>query len=106
MSNITKTNKMGLLAVFIAASLFVGTFAVIGTEAAFADKKDKDGKDKDGKKKHGKKVKINEADQVIAQPQSSTQSSTCISGVATALSCNNVAAQLNLNLGNNALGQQ
>jgi len=107
MSNITKTNNMGLLAVFIAASLFLGTFAVIGTDAAFADKKDKDGKDKDGKKKHGKKkVKINEADQVIAQPQSSTQSSTCISGLVSAVNCNNIAAQLDLNLGNNALGQR
>ncbi|MDQ4073685.1 MAG: hypothetical protein M3162_05195 [Thermoproteota archaeon] len=101
------SNKIGLLAVFIAASLFVGTFAVIGTDAAFADKKDKDGKDKDGKKKHGKKkIKINEGDQIIAQPQSSTQSSACFSTGVSALSCNNVAAQLDLNLGNNALGQR
>ncbi len=92
MSNITKTNKMGLLAVFIAASLFVGTFAVIGTDVAFAGKK--------------KKVDINEAEQVIAQPQSSSQSSQCVSGIASIADCNNIAAQLNLNLGNNALGQQ
>src|SRR3712207_8746982 len=60
---------------------------VCSSDLAFADKKDKDGKDKDGKKKHGKKkVKINEADQVIAQPQSSTQSSTCISGLVSARS--------------------
>ncbi len=92
MSNITKTNKMGLLAVFIAASLFVGTFAVIGTDVALATGK--------------KKVKINEADQVIAQPQSSSQSSQCVSGVISAFDCNNVGLQFDLNTGNNALGQQ
>ncbi len=96
MSNITKTNKIGLLAVFLAASLFVATFAVIATDVAYA-----------GNKHHGKKkVKINEADQVIAQPQSSTQSSTCVSGIASIADCNNIAAQLDLNFGNNALGQQ
>ena len=90
MSNITKNNKIGLLAVFLAASLFVATFAVIGTDVAFAKKK----------------VKINEAEQVIAQPQSSRQSSQCVSGLVSAIDCNNIAAQLDLNLGNNALGQR
>jgi hypothetical protein len=72
--------------------LFVGTFAVIGTDVALATGK--------------KKVKVNEADQVIAQPQSSSQSSQCVSGLISLADCNNIAAQLDLNLGNNALGQQ
>ncbi len=91
MSNITKTNKMGLLAVFIAASLFVGTFAVIGTDVAFA-----------GKSK-GKK-QVNEAEQVIAQDNENSASSTCIALV-NALSCIDVNAQINANVGSNALAQ-
>jgi hypothetical protein len=86
------SNKIGLLAVFIAASLFVGTFAVIGHDMAFAGGK--------------KKVKVNEGDQLLAQPQDSSQTSTCFSSGVSALSCNNVGVQLDLNTGNNAEGQK
>ncbi len=87
---------MGLLAVFIAASLFVGTFAVIGTDVAFAD-----GKKKDGKKKFQK----NEAEQVIAQQNANEVSSLCAAGLINLVACDSINAQLNLNLGSNALSQ-
>jgi hypothetical protein len=96
MSNITKNHKMGIIAV-VFASLFVGTLAisVIGHDNAFAT--------------HGKKnihVKSNDADQAIAQPQRSSQNSQCITGLISAIDCNNIGLQLGLNTGNDALGQQ
>jgi hypothetical protein len=91
MSNITKTNKMGLLAVFLAASLFVATFAVLsGHDMAYAKKR----------------VKVNELNQGIFQPQRSSQSSQCVTGLISAIDCNNVAAQLGFNFGNLAGAQQ
>jgi hypothetical protein len=91
MNNITKTNKMGLVAVFIAASLFVGTFAVLsGHDMAYAKSR----------------VKINDLSQGIFQPQQSSQSSQCITGLVSALNCNNAAAQLAFNFGSLAAGQR
>jgi hypothetical protein len=85
---------MGLLAVVLAASLFVGTLAVaaMGHDNAFATSK--------------KHIKKNSLDQAIAQPQSSSQNSQCVSGLLSLVDCNNVAAQLGLNLGNLAGAQQ
>ena len=48
----------------------------------------------------------NEAAQGIAQDTETLQSSRCGSGDDTTASCNNLAFSLNLNDGNNALGQQ
>jgi hypothetical protein len=86
---------MGILAVFIAASLFVGTLAIsaIGHDNAFAT----------SKRVH---IKSNDAGQAIAQPQSSSQGGQCISGILSLADCNNIGVQGDLNLGNNALGQR
>ncbi len=82
---------MGLLAVFLAASLFVGTFAVLsGHELAYAKKR----------------VNINELNQGIFQPQRSSQSSQCVTGLVSAIDCNNLAAQLAFNFGNLAGAQR
>ncbi len=89
MSNITKNQKVGIFAIFIASALMLGTISVVGIDSAFATK-----------------GKHNEAEQSIEQPQFSSQSSTCSSDGITLVSCNNAALQLNLNTGNNALGQQ
>ena len=101
MSNITKSNKMGMLAVVLAASLFVGTLAIsaIGHDNAYAG----------GSKHHKKtdvKVKENGADQAIAQPQRSSQGAQCVSGSIMLFDCNNLGFQFGLNTGNEALGQQ
>ncbi len=111
MSIITKNHKVGIFAIFIASALMLGTISVSGFDSAFAD----DSKDKD-KDKHESKYREsnsyksnnndNEAEQEIEQQQFSSQDSQCISGVATLASCNNVAVQLNLNTGNQALGQE
>ncbi len=90
MSNITKNQKVGLFAIFIASALMLGTVSVVGIDSAYA----------------GGKKKSNEAEQEIEQEQSSTQSAQCVSGTITLVSCNNVGLQFNLNTGNNALGQQ
>ena len=85
---------MGIIAV-VFASLFVGTLAisVMGHDNAYAT----------SKKVH---VKSNAGDQAIAQPQRSSQSGQCISGLISAIDCNNIGLQLGLNTGNNAFGQQ
>jgi hypothetical protein len=87
---------MGIIAI-VFASLFVGTLAIsaIGHDNAFAT--------------HGKKnihVKSNDADSVIAQPQRNSQNSQCVTGLLSLVDCNNVGAQLGLNLGSVATGQQ
>ncbi|MBA3750965.1 MAG: hypothetical protein H0X03_08790, partial [Nitrosopumilus sp.] len=84
MSNITKNQKVGIFAIFIASALMLGTISVVGIDSAYA----------------GGKKKYNEAEQSIEQEQSSSQSSQCISGVVSLLDCNNVALQAALNLGN------
>ncbi|MDQ4072991.1 MAG: hypothetical protein M3162_01665 [Thermoproteota archaeon] len=58
------------------------------------------------KKKKSGKFKQNEASQEILQSQSSSQSSTCVSGVASVLCGNNLNFQIQANTGNNALGQR
>jgi hypothetical protein len=90
MSNITKNHKIGIFAVFLASAFMLGTITVSGLDSAFAKKSSAD----------------NAADQSIEQPQFSKQDSQCVTGVLQLLDCNNVALQLDLNTGNNALGQQ
>ncbi len=55
---------------------------------------------------YGHHHKHNSAHQGIHQGQLSSQDSDCFSGIATALSCNNVDVQNHQNFGNNALGQR
>ncbi len=88
----TKTNKMGLLAVLLAAaSLFVAILAVLsGNDIAYAKKR----------------VKINELNQGIFKPQRISQSSQCVTGLVSAIDCNNLAAQFTFNFGNLASAQQ
>lgn len=89
MSNITKTHKIGILAIFVAAAL-VGTFVAASDNMAFATKKHKS----------------NDADQAIGQDQSNDQAAQCVSGDSTLISCNNLGFLFNLNDGNLAAGQQ
>ncbi len=94
MSNITKNHKVGIFAIFIASALMLGTISVSGIDSAFATKHKSSG---------------NEAEQEIEQSQFSSQDSQCVNAatvVVSAANCNNVAAQLNLNTGSNAIGQQ
>ena len=87
---------MSILSIFIAAAL-VGSIATFGANMAFAG----------GDNHHGdKKKKSNEAVQGIGQGTETLQSSSCGSNDDTIASCNNLAFSLNLNDGNNALGQE
>jgi hypothetical protein len=90
MSNITKTHKVGLFAMFIAAAL-------IGSVIAFDDNMAYAG---------GKHKKSNDAEQEIEQGQSNEQSGQCVSGTISLIDCNNVGLQLQANDGNLALGQK
>ncbi len=90
MSNITKNQKVGIFAIFIASALMLGTISVVGIDSAYA----------------GGKKKYNEAEQEIEQAQFSEQSSVCATGIISLVNCNNAALQLNLNTGNNALAQE
>jgi hypothetical protein len=89
MSNITKNHKVGIFAVFLASALMLGTISVTGFDSAFA-----------------KRSSDNALDQSIEQPQFSKQDSQCITGLISAIDCNNVALQLGINVGNEAAGQQ
>ena len=116
MSIITKNRKVGIFAIFIASALMLGTISVSGIDSALAtnsnsqkldnsDKSDKHSDHKDGKKKSNN----NGASQSIDQTQVSKQSSSCENSgtvVVSALCGNNVAIQLNANLGSNSLGQE
>jgi len=87
MSNITKTHKVGLFAMFIAAAL-IGSVITFGDNMAFATKKH------------------NDSEQEIEQGQSSEQNGQCVSGTISLIDCNNVGLQLQGNEGNLALGQR
>ncbi len=101
MSNITKNHKVGIFAIFIASALMLGTISVSGLDSAFA--KSNDNSISKFLRGNGDG---NRADQAIEQPQYSSQDSQCVTGVISLIDCNNVALQLDANLGNNALGQQ
>ena len=92
-----KKIQISILSIFVAAAL-VGSVLTIGENIAFAG----------GDNHHGdkKKKKSNEAVQGIGQSTETLQSSSCGSGNDTKASCNNLAFSVNLNDGNNALGQQ
>ena len=115
MSIITKNHKVGLFAIFIASALMLGTISVSGFDNALAtgDKhkdNDNDKNDYDGKSNENKRSNTNGASQSIDQTQVSKQSSECRDSGAlvavSALNCNNVGLQLNLNTGSNSLGQK
>src|ERR671921_206474 len=110
MSNITKNHKIGIFAVFLASAFMLGTISVSGFDSVFATNGNSQGSDEsDGFTGHSdrdNKDSDNAADQSIEQPQFSKQNSQCITGVLQVLDCNNVGLQLDLNTGNNALGQQ
>src|SRR5919107_1709045 len=115
MSIITKNHKVGLFAIFIASALVLGTISFSGFDNALAtgdkhkDKEDYKGKDKNdykGKSNENKKSNTNGASQSIDQTQVSKQSAACRDSgaiVVSALNCNNVGLQLNLNTGSNSL---
>ena len=88
MSNITKTHKVGLFAMFIAAAL-IGSVLSFGDNMAFATKKSS-----------------NESEQEIEQEQSNEQNAQCVSGDFTIAGCNNVGLMFQLQNGNIAGGQQ
>ena len=90
MSNITKTHKVGLFAMFIAAAL-IGSVVAFGDNMAYAG---------------GKHKKSNDAEQEIEQGQENKQSGQCVTGTISLINCNNVGLQLQGNDGNLALGQQ
>ena len=71
MSNITKTHKVGLFAMFIAAAL-IGSVVAFGDNMAYATKKH------------------NDAEQEIEQGQANEQNAQCVSGDFTLAGCNNV----------------
>ena len=106
MSNITKNHKVGIFAVFIASALMLGTISVSGLDTAFATK-DKE-KDHEYEKKHDYKGKDrdNGVEQEIEMNQAIKQDSQCVTGVISTLDCNNIALNLQANLGNQAAGQQ
>ncbi|WP_458744846.1 hypothetical protein [Candidatus Nitrosocosmicus sp. T] len=89
MSNITKTHKVGLFAMFIAAAL-IGSVVAFGDNYAYA----------------GGKKKSNDAEQEIEQEQSNEQNGQCVTGTISLINCNNVGLLFQNNDGNLALGQQ
>jgi hypothetical protein len=89
MSNITKTHKTGLFAIFIAAAL-IGSAVTFGDNMAYAG----------GKKKH------NDSEQEIEQVQANEQNAQCVTGTISLLDCNNVGLGLQFQDGNIAAGQQ
>ena len=93
-----KKIKLSVMSIFVAAALLGSIVAVSSTidNQAFAG-----GDNHDKKKK-----KSNDAVQVIGQDTETVQLSECGSGNDTVASCNNLAFSVNLNDGNNALGQQ
>jgi len=90
MSNITKTHKVGLFAMFIAAAL-IGSVVAFGDNMAYAG---------------GKNKKSNDAEQEIEQGQENEQNGQCVTGTISLINCNNVGLQLQNNDGNLALGQR
>jgi hypothetical protein len=89
MSNITKSQKVGIFAIFIAAAL-IGSVVAFGDNMAYA----------------GGKKKSNDAEQEIEQEQSNEQNGQCVTGTISLLDCNNVGLGLQFQDGNIAAGQQ
>ncbi|HKR74520.1 MAG TPA: hypothetical protein VJR94_10470 [Candidatus Nitrosocosmicus sp.] len=94
-----KKIKLSIMSIFVAAALLGSIVAVSSTidNKAFAG----------GDNHHDKKKKkSNEAVQALGQDTETLQLSECGSGNDTTASCNNLAFSVNLNDGNNGLGQQ
>jgi hypothetical protein len=87
MSNITKTHKVGIFTIFIAAAL-IGSVVAFGDYMAFATKKH------------------NDSEQEIEQEQTNKQNGQCVTGTISLLNCNNVGLGLQFQDGNVAAGQQ
>ena len=87
MSNITKTHKAGIFAIFIAAAL-IGSVVAFGDNMAFATKSS------------------NDLAQFLGQSSETGQFSECATDNNTLASCNNVGLSINAQDGNNAAGQQ
>jgi hypothetical protein len=86
-----KKIKLSILSMFIAVAL-IGSVVAYGDNMAYAG---------------GKNKKSNEAVQLLEQSSVTGQDSSCFSELGdTTASCNNLAFTLNLNDGNNGLGQQ
>jgi hypothetical protein len=93
----------------------LGTISVSGLGSAFAvadndksdqhDSKDSASHDSKDERSNGNN-NDNGVEQSISQPQTSEQIAECLTGVTSALNCNNVAFQLGLNTGNLAAGEQ
>jgi hypothetical protein len=88
MSNITKTHKVGLFAMFIAAAL-IGSIVTFGDNMAFATKKSS-----------------NESEQEIEQEQENEQNAQCVSGDFSLLCGNNLGLMFQFQDGNLAAAQQ
>ena len=88
MSNITKTHKVGIFAMFIAAALIGSVVAFGDNTAAFATKKGSN------------------AEQEIEQEIESEQDAVCVSGIGTLVGCNNVDLAFQLQNGNIAGAQR
>ncbi|VFJ13674.1 hypothetical protein [Candidatus Nitrosocosmicus franklandus] len=89
MSNITKTHKVGIFAMFIAAAL-IGSVVAFGDNYAYA----------------GGKKKSNDAEQEIEQGQANEQNGQCVSATFTIAGCNNLGLMFQFQDGNIAAGQQ
>jgi hypothetical protein len=89
MSNITKTHKVGIFAMFIAAAL-VGSVVAFGDNYAYA----------------GGNKKGNDSEQEIEQEQENEQNGQCVTGTISLINCNNVGLLFQDNEGNLAAGQQ
>ena len=91
MSNITKTHKVGIFAMFIAAAL-IGSVVAFNDNMAYA-----------GGSHH---KKSNESEQGIEQGQANEQNAQCVSADFTIAGCNNLGLLFQFQDGNNAAGQQ
>jgi hypothetical protein len=92
MKQTNNLKKSWLVTAFFVTTILVGSIVIVQDNIAYA------GGDK--------KKKSNEAEQGISQIQGLDQASTVGSGNNSIASGNNVGLLLNLNEGNNALGQQ
>ncbi len=89
MSNITKTHKVGIFAMFIAAAL-IGSVVAFGDNYAYA----------------GGNKKGNDSEQEIEQEQENKQNGQCVTGTISLINCNNIGLLFQDNEGNLAAGQQ
>ena len=109
MSNITKNHKVGIFAIFIASALMLGTISVSGLDSAFAheskDKDKHDSKDREQDYKGKDKARGNGVEQEIEMNQAIKQDSQCITGLISAVDCNNVGLNLQFNTGQQTAGQ-